>query len=73
MALDENLRDSKFHFILRATLMSVHCFTAIDPIVVGTFHLKPQPHGGTRGKVRGSPKSVGNHECLHKILYQSIF
>ena len=53
MVLDEHLRDPKLHFILRATLMSVSSFMAIDPVVVGTLL------GGTREKVRRSPKSVG--------------
>lgn len=36
--------------------MPVPSYLAINPLVVGTFNLKPQSHGGTRGKVRGSPK-----------------
>ncbi len=31
-----------------------------------------QPHGGARRKVRGSPKSMNDHECLYSMSRQSI-
>ncbi len=39
--------------------MSVLHVMAIHPIVVETPNQNLQPHGGVRGKVRGSPKSIG--------------
>lgn len=43
--------------ILWGTKRSALNFIAIHPIVVNICHLKPEPHGGAIGRVRGAPKS----------------